>query len=74
VFEMVEVVEKNKKVEVVKKKVIFELLNWKTAWLIVNQVIKDINIITLSSKLIFDLIKFDSTRYFLEINLKKILF
>jgi hypothetical protein len=68
VFEMVEVVEKIKKVEVVKKKVIFELLNWKTAWLIVNQVIKDINIITLSSKLIFDLIKFDSTRYFLEIN------
>jgi hypothetical protein len=68
VFEMVEVVEKNKKVEVVKKKVIFELLNWKTAWLIVNQVIKDINIITLSSKLIFGLMKFDSTRYFLEIN------
>jgi len=62
VFEMVEVVEKDKKVEVVKKKVIFELLNWKTAWLIVNQVIKEINIITLSSKLIFDLIKFDSTR------------
>jgi len=27
VFEMVEVVEKDKKVEVVKKKVIFELLN-----------------------------------------------